>query len=101
MNSTEILSELSSLANPESVKGMARFRIKPQSAYGVSIPDLRRLAKQIGKRNRALNQAAIDVSKAIQTIDSRAARWIAGNALRELTGEQVQSIFLEKNSTFV
>ncbi len=221
MNYAEILQRLKSLANPESVKGMARFGIKPGKVFGVSIPDLRRLAKQIGKnhilagqlwlsgihearilagmvddpeqvtesqmerwakdfdswdlcdqccsnlfdktvfaypkaiewserrqefvkragfvlmavlavhdkaaeddqftqffliikreardernfvkkavnwalrqigkRNRALNQAAIDVGKEIKTIDSRTARWIAGDALRELTSEKVKS----------
>ena len=221
MNSTEVLKKLKSLANPESVKGMARFGIKSENAYGVSILDLRKLAKQIGKnhtlagqlwssgihearilagmvddpeqvtesqmehwvndfdswdvcdqccsnlfdktvfaylkaiewserkeefvkragfvlmavlavhdkaadddqfaqffpiikreatdrrnfvkkavnwalrqigkRNRALNQAAIDVGKEIKTIDSKAARWIAGDALRELTCEKVKS----------
>ena len=50
--------------------------------------------RQIGKRNRALNQAAIEVGKEIKTIDSKAARWIAGDALRELTGEKVQSRLL-------
>jgi 3-methyladenine DNA glycosylase AlkD len=223
MKHAEILRFLKSLANPESVKGMARFGINPENAYGVSIPDLRRLARQIGKdhtlagqlwssgihearilagmidnpkqvtesqmerwakdfdswdlcdqccsnlfdktlyayqkaiewserrqefvkragfvlmavlavhdkdadndqfiqffpiikreasdernfvkkavnwalrqigkRNRALNQAAVDVGQEIKTIDSRAARWIAGDALRELTNEKVQSRF--------
>jgi len=221
MNTHEILNKLKSLSNPESVKGMARFGIKPENAYGVSIPDLRRLAKQIGKnhalagklwssgihearilagmvddpeqvtesqmerwvkefdswdvcdqccsnlfdktvfaypkaiewserrqefvkragfvlmavlavhdkaagddqfmqffpiikrqasdernfvkkavnwalrqigkRNPALNRAAINLGQEIKTIDSRTARWIAGDALRELTGEKVQS----------
>jgi 3-methyladenine DNA glycosylase AlkD len=220
MNCTEVLKKLKSLANPESVKGMARFGIKPENAYGVSIPDLRRLARQIGKnhtlagqlwssgihearilagmvddpeqvtesqmerwikdfdswdvcdqccsnlfdktvfayqkaiewsarrrefvkragfvlmavlavhdkdadddqfiqffpiikrqstdkrnyvkkavnwalrqigkRNRALNQAAVEVGQEIKTIDSKSARWIAGDALRELTGEKIQ-----------
>jgi 3-methyladenine DNA glycosylase AlkD len=231
MNTNEILDKLKSRANPESVKGMARFGIKPENAYGVSIPKLRRygvsipklrrLAKQIGKnhtlalqlwssgihearilagmidkpkqvtesqmerwvndfdswdvcdqccsnlfdktvfayqkaiewserhqefvkragfvlmavlavhdkeadddqfkqffpiikreasdernfvkkavswalrqigkRNPALNQAAIDVGKEIRSIDSRAAKWIANDALRELTSEKVKS----------
>ena len=51
MNTNEIINKLQSLANPESVKGMARFGIKPEKAYGVCIPDLRRLAKQIGKNH--------------------------------------------------
>jgi len=46
--------------------------------------------RQIGKRNMNLNRMAIEVSREIQRIDSRAARWIASDALRELTSESVQ-----------
>lgn len=46
--------------------------------------------RQIGKRNRALNAAAIATAREIREIDSRAARWIAADALRELTGDKVQ-----------
>jgi 3-methyladenine DNA glycosylase AlkD len=49
MQYEEILTELKSLANPESVKGMARYGINPQFAYGVSIPNLRLIARKIGK----------------------------------------------------
>jgi len=40
--------------------------------------------RQIGKRNKRLNKEAIKVAKEIQKIDSRSARWIASDALREL-----------------
>jgi 3-methyladenine DNA glycosylase AlkD len=46
--------------------------------------------RNIGKRNRALNQAAIHAAKEIRRIDSKAARWIAADALRELESEAVQ-----------
>jgi 3-methyladenine DNA glycosylase AlkD len=46
--------------------------------------------RQIGKRNMALNREAIRVAEKIRTIDSKAARWITSDALRELTGEKVQ-----------
>jgi 3-methyladenine DNA glycosylase AlkD len=46
--------------------------------------------RQIGKRNLSLNKAAIKIAKEIQKIDSKAARWVAADALRELTGEAVQ-----------
>jgi len=49
MQYEEILTVLQSLANPESVKGMARYGINPEFAYGVSIPNLRRIARKIGK----------------------------------------------------
>ena len=40
--------------------------------------------RQIGKRNPMLNREAIHTAKVIRAKDSRAARWIAGDALREL-----------------
>ncbi len=43
--------------------------------------------RQIGKRNLRLNKAAIAAGKAIRTLDRPAARWIATDALRELTSE--------------
>ena len=46
--------------------------------------------RQIGKRNRRLNRAAIKAGEAIQRLDSRSARWIAADALRELRSQAVQ-----------
>jgi 3-methyladenine DNA glycosylase AlkD len=46
--------------------------------------------RQIGKRNLSLNKAAIKVAKDIQKIDSKSARWIAADALRELRSEAVR-----------
>lgn len=40
--------------------------------------------RQIGKRNPRLRRAAITEARKISKIDSRAARWIAADALREL-----------------
>jgi len=47
----EIMNQLKSLANPEAVKGMARYGINPESAYGISIPELRKIAGQVGKNH--------------------------------------------------
>jgi 3-methyladenine DNA glycosylase AlkD len=46
--------------------------------------------RQIGKRNVALNKAAIKTAQEIREIDSPSARWIAADALRELKSEAVQ-----------
>ncbi len=46
--------------------------------------------RNIGKRNRKLNRAAIEAAERLRKIESRAARWIAADALRELRGEAVQ-----------
>lgn len=47
--------------------------------------------RQIGKRNKALNKAAIKAAQEIRQIDSPSARWIAADALRELRSEAVQN----------
>ncbi len=47
--------------------------------------------RQIGKRNPHMNREAIRVAKRIHKMDSRSARWIASDSLRELTSEPVQT----------
>ena len=46
--------------------------------------------RQIGKRNPRLNKAAIRAAAGIGAMDSRSARWIAADALRELRGAAVR-----------
>ena len=46
--------------------------------------------RQIGKRNAELNKKAIAASKGIQKLDSKSARWIAADALRELQSDAVK-----------
>jgi 3-methyladenine DNA glycosylase AlkD len=52
--------------------------------------------RNIGKRNLALNRAAIDLARDIQKIDAKSARWIAADAIRELESEKVQARLLKK-----
>ena len=47
--------------------------------------------RNIGKRNLALNRAALASAERIAVQGSRAARWIAADALRELKSEAVQT----------
>ncbi|MCX5818795.1 MAG: DNA alkylation repair protein [Deltaproteobacteria bacterium] len=44
--------------------------------------------RQIGKRNPALNLLAVEAARKIREMDARSARWIAGDALRELTDDK-------------
>ena len=55
MQYNDIIKKLESLSDPEAVNGMARFGINPGNTYGVSIPKLRKIAKEAG-RNHALAQ---------------------------------------------
>lgn len=47
--------------------------------------------RQIGKRNRELNAAAVEVAASLRDSGSRAARWVASDALRELTSDKVRA----------
>jgi 3-methyladenine DNA glycosylase AlkD len=47
--------------------------------------------RNIGKRNIKLNEAAINTAKEIQRLDSKAAHWIAADAIRELESDAIQS----------
>lgn len=47
--------------------------------------------RQIGKRSSGLNPRAIRTAEQIERIDSRAARWVARDALRELRSDAVQA----------
>ena len=46
--------------------------------------------RQIGKRNLYLNKKAIETALEIQEIDFKSARWIASDAIRELTSQAIQ-----------
>lgn len=46
--------------------------------------------RQIGKRNLNLNKLAIESAEKIKAQNTKSARWIAADALRELTNEKVK-----------
>jgi 3-methyladenine DNA glycosylase AlkD len=46
--------------------------------------------RQIGKRNADLRQEAIEVALELQQAESRSARWVGSDALRELTSDAVR-----------
>jgi 3-methyladenine DNA glycosylase AlkD len=46
--------------------------------------------RNIGKRNRALNGATLALARDIRRINSKAARWIATDAMRELASDAVR-----------
>ncbi len=56
MQYSQIINELKTLCNPKAVEGMARFGINPENTYGVSIPNLRNMAKNIGVNHTLAQQ---------------------------------------------
>jgi len=63
-----ILKDLERLGNPANVEGMRRFGIRAPKVYGVTLRS----------------------AEVIRKIDSKAARWVAAAALRELTSPAAQ-----------
>ncbi len=60
MTYEQIIQKLKSLYNPKNVEGMARFGINPENTLGISVNQIRKLAKEIGR----------DHSLAVQLWDS-------------------------------
>jgi len=51
LNKDNIIKKIKILKSPENVKGMARYGINSNNNYGVSIPVLRTMAKEIGSNH--------------------------------------------------
>jgi 3-methyladenine DNA glycosylase AlkD len=52
MQLKDVIAELKSMGDPESLAGKAKYGIKADRALGVSIPKLQGLAKKIGKNQK-------------------------------------------------
>jgi 3-methyladenine DNA glycosylase AlkD len=54
--------------------------------------------RHIGKKNLNLNKKALELAREIKNIDSKAARWIASDVIRELESEAVQKRLRSKKT---
>jgi len=54
--------------------------------------------RQIGKRSPALNAAAVETARTIHALGTPAARWIATDALRELTSPAIEARLEKRES---
>lgn len=52
--------------------------------------------RQIGKRNMTLNKRAVEIAEEINNFDSKSAKWIASDAIKELKSEKVQDRIKKK-----
>jgi 3-methyladenine DNA glycosylase AlkD len=52
--------------------------------------------RQMGKRNPVLHGKCIDLAEELQRLDSKAARWIASDALRELRSPRIRERIAHK-----
>lgn len=85
MTVREILQHLESLGTPENAAGMARFGIKTKTAFGVSAPEIKKLAKEIGKNHDLARELW-----ATGVHEARIAAYLIDNP-EEVTGEQMES----------
>ena len=70
MELQEIITDLEARRDPAGLEGMARFGIATEGAYGVRIPELRRIARRIGHRH--------DLACDLWAIPARETRILAG-----------------------
>jgi 3-methyladenine DNA glycosylase AlkD len=65
----EVLERLETLGSPEAVSGMVRFGITPARTFGVSMPELRRLGREVGTDH--------SLALALWAVDTRETRILA------------------------
>ena len=85
MQYNDIIIRLKSLANPKAVEGMARYGINPENTYGVSVPNLRKIARETGKDH--------DLAQQLWASGIHEARLVASmiDQPKLVTGEQMES----------
>jgi 3-methyladenine DNA glycosylase AlkD len=88
----EILNQLQALGTPENRAGMARFGIAVELAYGVTMPNIRQLAKEF-KKNHALALELWQTS----VHEARILAALVDNP-KEVTRRQMEAWVLEFNS---
>ena len=89
MEYEEIIARLRSLSDPGAVEGMKRYGITPRSAYGVSMPDMRKIAREAGTDH--------DLALRLWATDTRETRILASmiDDAGLLTGDQMESWAME------
>ncbi len=90
MNFPDVMKHLKALSHPEGASGAAAYGIHPQTqVYGIAMPDLRKLTKQIGRDHTlagALWDSGIHEARILATLvddprqvtEAQMERWVAG-----------------------
>ncbi len=88
----DVLRKLRARARPSQLEGMARYGIAVEKRLGVSIPDLRKIAKEIGQNHRLaveLWQTGIDDARILASMIDEP---------KKVTEEQMEKWVLDFNS---
>lgn len=70
LNLDAVMAKLRGLADPEAAKGMARFGFNPDNTLGISIPDLRSLAREIDKDHKDAPLGALNRNSRLPRADN-------------------------------
>jgi 3-methyladenine DNA glycosylase AlkD len=92
ISAKEVVSKLKERARPDQLEGMARFGMTSEGRLGVAVPDMRKLAKEIGKDHKlALKLWKTKISEA---------RMVASmiDIPEEVTEEQMEAWVVDFNS---
>ena len=92
VSAKEVMERLESKARPDQLEGMARFGMAVEKRLGISIPELRKLAKEIGKNH--------DLALELWKTGIAEARILAGmiGDYQKLTEEQMEDWVKDINS---
>jgi 3-methyladenine DNA glycosylase AlkD len=104
MTVKETVARLKSLAKPENVEGMKRFAVGGKHTLGVSIPDLRRLAKELGRDHKlaaALWKTGIHEARILASMvddpslvtEAQLERWVADFDSWDVTDQVCMNLF--------
>ncbi len=104
MTSDEVLARLRALADPARLPGMARYGIATEHAYGVTVAELRALAKGIGRDHRLaadLWGSGVHEARILASLlddpalvdDEQLERWAAGFDSWDLCDQVCQNLF--------
>lgn len=104
MQYDEILERLKSLYSPRAIEGMAKYGITAERAYGVSIPNLRKIAKEIGKDHKLAQQLwelniretrilASMIDDPIMTTEDQMEKWVKEFDYWEICDQVCQNLF--------
>lgn len=104
MDIKEVLAKLEDLADPKAVEGMARFGITAKCVYGVSIPELRKMAKEIGKdqplslqlwdhESRETRILAAMVGEPKEVSEKQMDKWVDGFDSWEVCDQAIMNLF--------
>lgn len=89
MNCGQVIEKLKAMRNPKNIAGMARFGISAKNTLGVPVPELRKMAKQVGKNHElalklwdsGIHEARILASMvdlATEVSESQMEKWVKG-----------------------